>query len=65
MFSLLIYLGIPHNAEGVLKIDPGSDSVDVLEGTNGPLPSGKWKWHVRLIDPLGFNHNASSFEMPG
>ena len=30
---------------GVLRINPFDDSVDVLNGTNGPLPEGRWKWH--------------------
>ena len=54
--------GIPHNnAEGVLKIDPKTDEVSLLEGTDGPLPRGNWKWHGGLRAGhkiIGFPNNS-------
>ena len=55
--------GIPHNATGVLKINPVTQSCSILgEGT---LPEGKWKWHGGLsvchgTRIIGFPNNADS-----
>ena len=38
--------GIPHNASGVLKINPYSDECTILG--DGQLPKGEWKWHGGL-----------------
>lgn len=53
--------GIPHNATTVLVIDPSSDTVSTLSGTDGPLPEGSWKWHGGLAAGhkiIGFPNNA-------
>ncbi|KAL3939003.1 MAG: hypothetical protein SGBAC_006191 [Bacillariaceae sp.] len=53
--------GIAHNATTVLKIDPKTDEVSLVEGTDGPLPQGKWKWHGGLVAGhkiIGFPNNS-------
>lgn len=35
----------PYTATGVLRVDPRTDSVEVL----GDFPSGEWKWHGGLL----------------
>lgn len=55
--------GIPHNATGVLKINPMTQEVTVL--AEGTLPEGRWKWHGGLasLDKtkiIGFPNNADS-----
>mmetsp|Transcript_30903 Transcript_30903/g.74241 ORF Transcript_30903/g.74241 Transcript_30903/m.74241 type:complete len:726 (-) Transcript_30903:784-2961(-) len=53
--------GVPHNATTVLKINPETDEVSLVEGTSGPLPEGKWKWHGGLVAGhkiIGFPNNS-------
>ena len=56
--------GIPHNAQGVLKIDPTNDEVTIMKQDDGqPLPKGNWKWHGGLAAPkyhkiIGFPNNS-------
>ena len=53
--------GIPHNATTVLKINPETDEVSLIEGSNGTLPEGKWKWHGGLVAGhkiIGFPNNS-------
>ena len=55
--------GLPHNARGVLKIDPKTQEVTVL--AEGTLPDGLWKWHsgLTLSDGnkiMGFPNNTDS-----
>eukprot|EP00804_Cyclotella_cryptica_P019297 CCRYP_006189-RC/>CCRYP_006189-RC protein AED:0.04 eAED:0.04 QI:4178/1/1/1/1/0.75/8/136/603 len=55
--------GIPHNANGVLKIDPTTQEVTIL--AEGTLPDGQWKWHGGLASSdgtkiIGFPNNADS-----
>ena len=58
------HLGIPHNASGVLKINPMTQDVSVLYADDDEmLPEGKWKWHGGLaaLDGnkiIGFPNNA-------
>lgn len=57
--------GIPHNANGVLKIDPVTQEVSIL--AEGTLPDGQWKWHGGLASNdgtkiIGFPNNAGKFE---
>lgn len=40
--------GIPHNATGVLKINPHTDECMILG--DGILPEGQWKWHGGLAN---------------
>lgn len=53
--------GIPHNANGVLKINPSTQEVSIL--AEGILPDGQWKWHGGLASSdctkiIGFPNNA-------
>ena len=56
--------GIPHNTQGVLKIDPTTDEVTIMKQDGGkPLPKGNWKWHGGLAAPvyhkiIGFPNNS-------
>lgn len=55
--------GIPHNATGVLKIDPTTQKITILD--EGFLPQGRWKWHGGLASQdcskiVGFPNNADS-----
>ena len=57
------FYGIPHNATGVLKINPVTQDVTIL--AEGAFPEGEWKWHGGLASQdkskiIGFPNNADS-----